>query len=152
MQLSKFSDYALRVIVHLAASPDRLLTTREIADIHGAKYHHMAKVTAWLVAEGFAVSLRGRSGGLRLAQDPTQISLGALLRQLEADKPLVDCLSANGGACRLSPSCGLTSALQTAQQAFFEVLDPMTVESVVKGTPGMANLLTFLNENSHRSA
>ena len=152
MQLSKFSDYALRVIVHLAASPDRLMSTPQIAEIHDAKYNHMAKVTGWLVSEGYAESLRGRGGGLRLAKEPSQISLGSLLRKLEEDKPMVECLGADGGTCRLSPSCGLSVALQNAQEAFFQTLDPTTVEDVITLSPGMANLLNFLNDEPLRPA
>lgn len=148
MQLSKFSDYALRVVVHLAASPDRLMSTRQIAEIHDAKYNHMAKVTGWLVSEGYAESLRGRGGGLRLSKDPSQISLGALLRKLEEDKPMVECLASGGGMCRLSPSCGLSLALQNAQEAFFKTLDPTTIKDVIGLAPGMANLLGALNSGS----
>ena len=145
MQLSKFSDYALRIVMHLASSPDQLLSTRQLAEIHGAKFNHLSKVSGWLVANDYAHSLRGRGGGLRLARPPSDISLGHLLRQLEDDKPLVECLGADGGQCRLSPACGLSTALQTAQEAFFTALDPITLESVTQLSPGMGNLLSALN-------
>lgn len=134
--------------MHLANSPDRLLATRQLAEIHDAKFNHLSKVSGWLVAHGYAESLRGRGGGLRLARPPDEISLGHLLRQLEEDKPLVECLGADGGQCRLSPACGLSQALQTAQEAFFKVLDPITLESVTQLSPGMANLLSALNAES----
>lgn len=146
MQLSKFSDYALRVVVHLSASPDRLMSTRQIADIHGAKYNHMAKVTGWLVTEGYAESLRGRGGGLRLSRDPKDINLGTLLRKLEEDKPLVECLGDDSGLCRLTPACGLSLALSQAQEAFFTELDKLDLASVIRKSPGMENLLLLLNE------
>ena len=146
MQLSKFSDYALRVVVHLAASPDRLLSTRQIAEIHDAKYNHMAKVTTWLVTEGYAESLRGRGGGLRLSRTPEEINLGQLVRKLEADKPVVECLGSDGtGACRLMPACGLSLALGDAQEAFFVSLDQLNLSSVIRTSPGMERLLSALN-------
>lgn len=151
MQLSKFSDYALRIVMHLASSPDQLLSTRQLAQIHDAKFNHLSKVTGWLVAHGYAESLRGRGGGLRLARAPDDISLGKLLRQLEEDKPLVECLNADGGQCRLSPACGLSLALQTAQDAFFQALDPITLDSVTKLSPGMSNLLNMLNAEATAS-
>ena len=146
MQLSMFSDYALRMIVHLAASPDRLLSTRRIAELHGAKYNHLAKVTGWLVQQGYAEAVRGRGGGLRLARDPSQINLGEMMRALEADRPLVECLGPGGGTCRLTPACGLSLALQTAQEAFFEALDRYTLADTITLAPGMTNLLGLLNE------
>lgn len=145
MQLSKFSDYALRIVMHLAMAQDQLLSTRQLAEIHDAKFNHLSKVTRWLVAHGYAVSLRGRGGGLRLARPPAEISLGRLLRELEDNRPLVECMNPDGGNCRLSPACGLSLALQTAQEAFFEALDPITLASVSKLSPGMANLLKTLN-------
>lgn len=146
MQLSMFSDYALRVMVHLAASPDRLLTTRQIAALHGARYNHLAKVTSWLVHEGYVHSVRGRSGGIQLARDPTEINLGKLLRDLEADKPLVECFGADGGHCQLSSACGLSIALGVAQEAFFKALEGYTLASTISLAPKMPTLLTALNE------
>lgn len=131
--------------MHLANSPDQLLSTRQLAEIHQAKFNHLSKVSGWLVAHDYAHSLRGRGGGLRLARPPSEISLGQLLRQLEEDKPLVECMGADGGQCRLSPACGLSLALQKAQEAFFKELDPITLEGIPQLSPGMGNLLRSLN-------
>jgi len=145
MQLAMFSDYALRVLMHLAASPDRLLSTRQLAEIHGAKFNHLAKVTAWLVNEGLAESNRGRGGGLRLAKEPEEINVGEVLWKLEKDKPLVECLAGDGGNCCLTPACGLTAALRSAEDAFFETLRALTIADVIDLRPGMSRLLTSLN-------
>ena len=64
MQLNRFTDYALRVMMHLAAANGRLMSTREIADLHEAKYNHLAKVTQWLANEGYIETIRVRSGGV----------------------------------------------------------------------------------------
>ena len=145
MQLSMFSDYALRVLVHLANSPETLLSTRQIADIHNAKFNHLSKVTTWHVTQGYVESLRGRGGGLRLAKDPSEINLGHLLRQLEADKPLVECFNAQTNTCQLIPACGLMFALKDAQEAFFAALDHVTIANMMTRSPNMSNLLNALN-------
>lgn len=147
MQLSMFSDYALRVIVHLANSPETLLSTRQIADIHNAKFNHLSKVTTWLVTQGYVESLRGRGGGLRLAKNPEEINLGTLLRQLEADKPLVECFNSATNTCQLIPACGLMFALKDAQEAFFAALDHVTVGNMMRRSPNMSKLLSDLNSN-----
>ena len=148
MQLSKFSDYALRVLMHLSASPEKLLSTRQIAEIHQAKYNHLTKVTGWLVSEGYATASRGRGGGLRLAQSPSDINLGKLLKSLEADKPLVECHSADGGQCRLSSTCGLSSVLNEAQEAFFQVLEKYSIADTIQIFPNMPPLLAQLNDTA----
>ena len=146
MQLSKFSDYALRTLMHLAVAQDGRMTTRQIAEIHDAKYNHFAKVTQWLVREGYVSSLRGRTGGLCLAMPIEDIRIGPILRDLESTSPLVDCLSPDGGTCRLAPSCGLTSALRIAQEAFFDALDQTTLAQLVQRNGQMAKLLLSLSQ------
>ncbi|MVO16191.1 RrF2 family transcriptional regulator [Parasedimentitalea huanghaiensis] len=145
MQLSKFSDYALRILIHLAASPDQLLSTRQIAELHDAKYNHLAKITGWLVNEGYAISSRGRGGGLKLAKQPDEINLGKVFRALEADKPLVECMSPDGGNCRFSTACGLSVILDTAQEAFFQSLEQFTLSDLPRMSPGMTKLLDMVN-------
>ena len=150
MQLSMFSDYALRVLVHLANSPETLLSTRQIADIHNAKFNHLSKVTTWLVTNGYVESSRGRGGGLRLAILPEEINLGKLLRQLEADKPLVECFNSATNTCQLVPACGLMFALKDAQEAFFQALDYTTIANVMSGTPNMSKLIQTLNVTTQK--
>lgn len=145
MHLSKFTDYALRVLMHLAAAQDYSLTTRQIAAIHDAKFHHLAKVTQWLTREGYVTSTRGRTGGLRLARAPEKIAIGTLVRQLEQPSALVECFDADGGACILSPACGLTAALAAAQDAFYASLDQHTLASLAPRDTALTRLLHSLN-------
>jgi Rrf2 family nitric oxide-sensitive transcriptional repressor len=147
MQLSKFSDYALRATVLLASDPERLISTRHIAEVYDAKYFHMAKVTGWLVANGFMVSLRGRGGGLRLAQKPSDISLGTLLRKLEADRPIVD---TSRDADDKTPELPqeLVRSLSAAQDAFFRELDPVTIADIVAKSPNVSRLIESLDATS----
>ena len=144
MQLAKFSDYALRVVSHLAAAPGETLTTRQISDLHGIRYNHLSKVTGWLVKQGYAEATRGRGGGLRLARDPARINLGRLVRDLEADKPLVECLGPSG-TCGLTSACGLAGVLANAHEAFFRTLDGYSLADTIRSEPGMQAMLTALN-------
>ena len=145
MQLSKFSDYALRTLMHLAVAQKNMLTTQQIATIHRAKYNHLAKVTQWLVREGYVTSVRGRSGGLRLAKQLDDVNIGHVIRALESNTILVECLGEGGGNCILAPACGLTSALRAAQEAFYAVLDQLTLADLTQNNAPMAQLLIRLN-------
>lgn len=147
MQLAKFTDYALRVLMHLAVAEDYSLTTRQIANIHDAKFNHMAKVSQWLVREGYVASLRGRGGGLRLARAPEAINIGQVVRALEGQDALVECFRADGGACALTPVCGLTHTLADAQNAFFEVLDQKTLGDLIPTGGSASALLLQLNKS-----
>lgn len=148
MQLSKFSDYAIRMLMHLAVADKHMLTTRQIASIHGAKYNHLAKVTQWLVREGYVISLRGRAGGLRLAVDTDKINVGTVLRNLESQNELVECMREDGGACILAPKCPLTAALKRAQTAFFDSLSQMTLFDLTNQKRPIGELLVRLNTDA----
>lgn len=72
-----FSDAAL-IAVHalggLAASPDRLVQSKDLAAIIGASEHHVAKVMQRLVHAGIVRSVKGPSGGFALAKPSADIS------------------------------------------------------------------------------
>ncbi len=148
MQLSKFTDYALRTLMHLAVTEGHQLTTRQIADIHDVKYNHLAKVTQWLVREGYAVSTRGRTGGIALIKPPKEINLGEVVRNLESQSDLVECMRPDGGNCILSTTCGLSAALMVAQDAFFAALDKVTLADLTTQNASMLRLLNRLNADS----
>jgi Rrf2 family transcriptional regulator, nitric oxide-sensitive transcriptional repressor len=145
MQLTKFSDYALRILLHLALADGRLISTKDIAEIHSAKYNHLAKVTQWLAAEGLIEAIRGRSGGMRLAIAAENINIGKVVRKLEGRSSLVECMQEDGGNCRLSKACGLSIALTKAQDAFFDVLDEFTLTDLILAHPSMTDLLLSIH-------
>ena len=68
MELSQFTDFSLRVLIRAAVcEPNELITVREIADSYGISYNHVAKVTHNLAINGYLNTMRGRGGGIFLA-------------------------------------------------------------------------------------
>jgi len=145
MQLSSFTDYTLRVLMHLAVAQGQKLTTRQIAEAHGAKFNHLAKVTQWLVREGYVTSTRGRTGGLRLLKDPSSITVGQVVRALESQDGLVECMRNHGSGCVLAPMCELKSSLHEAEEAFFKALDHKTLASLTEKGMKMNLFIKQLN-------
>ena len=141
MQITKFSDYALRILIHLSAADGRRETAGDIARHQGVSFNHLAKVSQWLAAEGYVEGTRGRGGGIVLARPAEEISIGALLRKSEAGSALVECMRADGGACPLTPACGLTGLLAGAQEAFFAYLDDKTLADVIDSGPAVLALI-----------
>ena len=146
MQITKFSDYALRILIHLSANHGQRETAKEIAGRQGVSFNHLAKVSQWLAAEGYVEGTRGRGGGMVLARPAGEISIGALLRKSESGSALVECMRADGGACPLTPACGLTGILAGAQEAFFAHLDDKTLADVIDSGPAVLNLIRSMAE------
>lgn len=131
MQISAFSDYALRILMYLAVAGDRQVTSREIADTYDLSFDHLAKVAQLLAREGFVISMRGRNGGLRLARPAEEISIGSVLRKTEAGSGLVECMRDGPTHCILVPHCGLKPILGQAEDAFFRTLDQRMLSDAV---------------------
>ncbi len=127
MRLNLQSDYALRLLMHLAANPDRLVRVRDVADRFRISQNHLMKVAFLLGKEGFIQTVRGRAGGLRLARKPESIRVGDVVRRMETGIPLVECFSAEPGGCLISGACRLKGVLQEALGAFLGVLDRYTL-------------------------
>lgn len=129
MQLTKFSDYALRVLMFTHAAGDRLVTIEEIAASYRISRAHLMKVVNTLTRAGYLTAVRGRSGGLKLGKAAEEIVLGDVVRATEPDFALVECF-ATGNQCVISGCCHLPSVLDEALSAFLDVLDRYTLASI----------------------
>ena len=141
MQLDKFTDYGLRILVTLATRSDARTPTTAIAKTFALSEHHLSKVASELVRNGFVISERGRHGGLTLARAAQNINLGAVVRSLQNDKPVVPCFGPDK-SCLILASCGLRSPLAAAQEAFFATLDQYTLADVTTQKSALAALLS----------
>lgn len=131
MRMTVLSDYSLRVLMYLAARPERLVTIQEIATAYKISENHLMKVVHGLSKSGFVETVRGRGGGMRLGMAPEEISIGAVLRSSEDDFDLVECFGEND-ACRLTTVCRLKRVLQKALQAYLAELDRWTLADIVR--------------------
>ena len=128
VKLTRYTDYALRVLMHLAARPDRLASIGEIARVYGISQNHLMKVVHDLGKAGYVAAVRGRSGGIRLGRPAAAIVVGDVVRYTEEGFDLVEC-----GSCIVAPACGLTGVLNQALLAFMRTLDGYTLDDLVRG-------------------
>ncbi len=130
MRLTTMSDYAMRVLMYVAHQPQRLCTIGEIAAAFAISEAHLMKVTHRLGQEGFLETVRGKGGGMRLALEPGQIRLGDVLRRIEPDFALVECLGADD-ACAISGRCRLTAIVRQAGEDFLARFDAHTLADLL---------------------
>ena len=114
MQLSRFTDFSLRVLLYLAINRQKRATLQEIADFYPLSLEHLRKVVHALARAGYLLTYRGKNGGMELARPPKDILIGEVVRQFEGQENLVDC---EGLDCRLAlsrknqPWCGCLSTM-----------------------------------------
>ncbi len=133
MRLSVQTDYALRTLMFLAVK-DGHHSIAEIARAYGISKNHLMTVAQRLTAEGFVESVRGRSGGLKLARAPNDLNVGAVVRIMEDTGAFVECFDAATNTCVVTPACGLRHALAGALEAFARHLDQFSVADLVPDT------------------
>jgi Rrf2 family transcriptional regulator, nitric oxide-sensitive transcriptional repressor len=127
MRLTLFTDFALRALMRLAGEPMRSFATSEIAAEFKISRNHLAKVVRDLADGGFITTRRGVGGGFSLARSPQSITIGEVVRVLEARHALVECFRSDGGNCRLTPNCRLKARIAAAREAFMRELDGTTL-------------------------
>jgi Rrf2 family nitric oxide-sensitive transcriptional repressor len=131
MRLTRYTDYSMRVLMYLAAKPDRICTIPEMARVYGISQNHLMKIVHQLGKAGYVTGVRGRYGGVRLARPADTINVGAVIRFGETQPgaeglALLDCPE-----CPIAPACGLTGVVDEALAAFFTVLERYTLADLV---------------------
>ena len=142
MRLTQFTDYSLRVLIYLGLNEEGpLCTIRDIARHYRISENHLMKVVHGLSQLGYVEALRGRGGGLRLARPPGQITVGAVVREIEKDPALVECFDPDANACCMTEACALRHALLEARRAFFAVLDRYRLSDLLRPRTKLMRLL-----------
>jgi len=130
MRLTNYSDYSLRVLMYLATqSEQKLVNIKEVAEVYNISKNHLMKIIYNLGKMGYIETVRGRSGGFRLAKKPSEINIGELIRKTEEDFYLVECFE-HKETCVITPVCSLKHLLNSALEQFFQTLDRYTLEDV----------------------
>jgi Rrf2 family nitric oxide-sensitive transcriptional repressor len=106
MKLTKYTDYALRVLMHLAIQEDR--------------------------------TEKGKGGGIFLCKAPSTISVGQVVRRLEATLDPINC---DEPVCCIKEACLLKPALLEAMQAFLAILDKYTLADITQNDQCLVKLL-----------
>lgn len=133
MQLTRFTDYALRVLLFVGRQRGRVCTMGEIAAYYRISLEHLRKVVHKLAKLGYLNSSRGRGGGLVLGHEPAAIRIGDVIVAMEEDLSIIDCVAVD---CALVPGCSLKAALDRACAAFIANLNEVTLADLLRD-PGM---------------
>ena len=141
MELSRFTDYSLRVLIYAAAKAPEKITLGELTRAYRISRHHLVKIVHHLGKLGYLDNKRGRNGGIYLGRNPEQVSVGDVVRRTETHMNLVECFSPKNNACRLFFSCRLMGTLIEARDAFLGVLDSYTLADVASNKRSILNLL-----------
>ena len=143
MKLTTYTDYALRVLMHVGLCDGELVRIADVAKSYGVSHNHLVKVVHQLGALGYLETVQGRGGGIRLARPPGTISVGEVVRDFEEGFALVQCFESIGTPCRIERACVLKEVLGEAMEAFLERLDAITLSDLLRPRRRLRSFLSI---------
>jgi len=147
MRLTQYSGYGLRALIYVGLKGEELTTIAEIAEAYDISRNHLMKVVQQLAAEGFVYSRRGKKGGIRLAFAPERLTVGEVVRKLEPNFGVADCMRADR-RCVLVNVCRLRAKLRQASEAFLQVLDEVTLADLLDDQSHQVVMKELLGQES----
>lgn len=133
MQLTTYTDHALRTLMYIGVHHYRLCSIEEIAKTYGISKNNLKKIVNHLGKLGIIETIQGRNGGIRLAKRPEEICIGTVVEQMERNVNLVECFNPEGNTCSISGSCQLKYILYKGLQAYFDELKKYTLADLLGG-------------------
>jgi len=141
MRLTTRTNLAMRTLMYCAVNEGRIVRKHEVAEACNASENHLAQVIHRLAQLGYLHTVRGRAGGLQLAQPATALRVGEVIRAFEAAVPFTECMNGGEDTCPLVAACRLKSALSQALEAFYSSLDRLNLTDLVAGNAGLRTML-----------
>ena len=90
MQLNKFTDYALRILMYVSQPKELPHTIAELAQALQVSENHLMKIVHFMAKQQWIITARGRGGGIRLNPETLNLGLGGLLGMLKENKKVGD--------------------------------------------------------------
>ncbi len=146
--LTKKGKYGLKAMVHLARfAPGRPISVLDIASTEKIPKKFLDAILCELRNSGFVNSKMGKGGGYTLAREPTQISVGDVIRAIDGPLAPIPCASRTRyqpcDDCSDEAHCAVRLVMQDAQRALSEVLDNCTLAEMREMSLGGAEVLIY---------
>lgn len=165
MDISRKTDYALRMLAALVRDPEGVVSVRSAAQDNGVPYSFARSIQHDLVNAGMVESLRGSKGGMRLSVDPAKVSLLQVVEAVQGPLMLASCAFAgpDGGVCPRARECRFNPIWAGARDLLGSYLSSVTLAEVVAGearpyvdgrfaAPGGSGLVPELGEKTEDDA
>lgn len=132
MDISRKTDYALRILSMLVESGDELLSVRVAAEQVDVPYSFARSIQHGLVQAGIIESLRGVRGGMRLKANPEELTIYDIVRAVQGPFVINECTAADGDCPRMETCC-FHPLWMGVEALLNDYLSSVTLADVVEG-------------------
>ncbi len=139
MQLTKQTDYAIRVLIYLATAPrSKLCTVTQMASALDISPNNLAKIVNRFAAQSLITTVRGRHGGMVINTETLDYRMGDLVASLETDTELARC---EQPTCVLSTQCRWRQILAASLQHMIEYMNQYRLRDLLHDTDWLEQIL-----------
>ena len=131
MKISTRGRYALRMMLEFAREPETVTRLGEVARSQQLSEKYLEQIVAILTKAGFVKSIRGAQGGYLLTRQPSEYSVGDILRLTEGSMAPVACLEDGSMPCDLAGMCVSRNVFQKIEDAVNSVIDNISLADLL---------------------
>lgn len=144
MKISTKGRYAVRVMLDLALhNTGECIKVKDIATRQGISEKYLEQIIAVLNRAGYVNSVRGAQGGYRIAKDPSEYTVGMILRLTEGSMAPVACLDEGAPDCDRCDTCETLEVWKELYAAINNVIDNITIADLVEKSRQRAENLDY---------
>ncbi len=132
LRLSKLADYAVVILSNMACDVQSLQPTSALARKTKIPEPTVAKLLKQLVKAGILTSVRGISGGYRLAQPPNDVTLDRIVEAIDGPIRLTCCAEDGGAHCSISENCPVRRQWMPVNRALKDALARVNLSGLVE--------------------
>ncbi len=113
---------------------DRYIALKDVAERQQISVKYLEQIISVLSKAGYVKSVRGTGGGYMLAKDPSEYTVGMILRLTEGSLAPVSCLEFEQNNCPRADECVTLGVWEKLYAAINSVVDNITLADLVKDT------------------
>jgi len=133
LRLSTKGRYGVLAMVELALQyGDGPVSIKEIAEKQNFSDSYMEQLFSTLKNAGLVKSIRGARGGYILAREPSDITVGQIIRALEGPIELAECIDGGGKQiCSKSPECVTRGLWKDISDSISNIIDNRSLQDLL---------------------
>lgn len=132
MKISTKGRYALRMMLEFALHPNECTKINQVAERQQISVKYLEQIVTILSRAGYVKSMRGSQGGYKLARDPSEYTVGMILRLTEGNLAPVACLEDSENQCSRADVCVTLNVWKQLNDAINQVVDHVTLADLVE--------------------
>lgn len=135
MMVSTRGRYALRVLTDLAENGgrDAYIPMKETVARLGISAKYVERIMPILAKNGLVKGSSGQKGGYMLTREPSEYSVGEILKLTEGDLVPVACLASDAEKCERSGECRTRSMWLEFARLTDEYFGGITISDLMRG-------------------